>query len=345
MDDLYKVLGVDKNATDDELKKSYRNLVKKHHPDAGGDEEEFKKISEAYSVLSDKDKRSNYDRFGSADPNSGFGSGGGFSGHGFNMDDLFSQFGDIFGSGFGRSQKRKGDDLKLKVSVNLNEVIKGVNKKLKFKRQDKCDTCNGEGGTDITDCTTCNGIGRRRVVQNSPFGTIQTEIPCNICQGNGKITKNKCNTCNGNGTKVKEETVEVEIPKGVSNGNYFTMPGFGNFTKGGVYGNLIILIDEIRDPNFIREDNNLIYNYKISIPDAILGKSSSINTPHGNVNFTIKPGTSHGDFLRVNGKGIPDTNYGQMGDLIIIVNINIPKNLSKEETEIVNKLKQLKSFQ
>lgn len=345
--DYYNILGVDKGATDDQIKKAYRKLAMKWHPDKNSEpeaESKFKEISEAYEVLSDPSKKSNYDNYGTADGNpfGGFGNGG-FGGHGFNMEDLFSQFGDIFGGGRRSQKRRKGGDLRLKVSLTLNEIIKGCTKKLKYKRQDTCQSCSGKGGTDVRDCLPCNGSGRRVVVQNTPFGQMRQETGCPDCNGSGKNVINKCGVCHGSGTTSKDEIVDVDIPKGVSSNMMFTMQGYGNHTRDGVPGDLQIVIDEIKEPGIIRDNNNLIIEREVSVIDAIIGKNISVKTPHGDIPVTIEPGTDHGKQFRVRGKGVPDMNYG-LGDLIVVVKIKIPKSISLDEKYILEKLKDSKNF-
>lgn len=352
--DYYKILGVDRNATSEEVKKAYRKMAMKYHPDKNnGDidsETKFKEAAEAYDVLSNPEKKSNYDRFGTADANP-FGGGGGNPfggfGHGFSMDDIFSQFGDIFGQnkGGGRwaQKKRKGGDLRLKVSLTIQEILKGVTKKVKYKRQDSCKTCNGKGGTDVRDCMPCSGTGRRVVVQNTPFGQIRQEHGCPDCGASGKKVANPCGVCRGEGTVPKEEIVSVDIPAGVSSGMVLSMQGYGNYVKDGIPGDLQILVEELREFYFKREGNNLLVEKEVSVIDAIIGSQVKVKTPHGDIPITIQPGTEHGRQLRVVGKGIPDVNLG-LGDLIVKVSLKIPKNVTQEEKEVLEKLKESNNF-
>ena len=346
--DYYKILEVDRNATPDDIKKSYRKLAIKYHPDKNnGDkaaEEKFKEVSEAYDILSNEEKKSQYDRFGSVGGNSGGG------GNPFNMDDLFSQFGDIFGNGFGRRnqghQQRRGSDLRVKVNVTLNDIIFGTTKKIKYSRHTQCNSCGGKGGEELTTCLPCQGTGHRSVVQNTPFGTIRQSAVCNHCSGSGKSVKNPCKSCSGSGTQISQETVDIEIPKGAAGGSFFGMPQYGNWVRGGVPGDLQIVVEEVPDPNFKREELNLVYDDKISVIDAILGCEKKLKTPHGSeIKYTINPGTTHGKLLRVTGKGIPDVHFpGHNGDLIVRVNLKVPTKVNSEEKELLEHLKKSPNF-
>jgi len=345
--DLYNVLGVDRNASEDEIKKAYRKQSKKYHPDVNKDpgaEDKFKEVAEAYDVLSTPDKKSNYDRFGTTDGPGQNPFNGGFGG--FNMDDIFSQFGDIFGSRGNPHQatrRQKGGDLRIKVSLTIDEIIKGCTKKLKYKRQDTCKPCSGKGGSDVRDCIPCGGRGRRVVTQNTPFGQMRADSGCPDCNMTGKTVHNKCNVCNGDGTTLTEQTVDVEIPKGVSNGIQLTMHGFGNAIRDGINGDLQIMIDEIRDYTFKREGGNIIIEKEISVLDAIMGANVKVNTPHGEIVVTIQPGTQPGTVTRIQGKGIPDINYG-LGDLIINLKVKVPTNVTMDERYVLEKLKNSSNF-
>ena len=350
--DYYNILGVEKGASEDEIKKAYRKKAMQFHPDKNPDnpeaESKFKEAAEAYDVLGDTEKRNNYDRFGTSEGNP-FGGGGnpfGGFGHGFSMDDIFSQFGDIFGNNGGgrwRNQKRRGGDLRLRVSLTIDEILKGATKKLKYKRQDSCKSCNGKGGTDVRECIPCGGSGRRVVVQNSPFGQIRQETGCPDCQSTGKKVTNVCGSCHGNGTTLVEQIVNVDIPVGVSSGMVLSMQGYGNCVRDGVPGDLQIVIDEIKEFYFKRENNNLIVEKEISVIDAIIGSNVRVKTPHGGIPIAIEPGTEHGKKVRVVGKGVPDINLG-LGDLIIIISLKIPKNISLDEKYVLEKLKNSNNF-
>lgn len=344
----YEILGVKKDASQDEIKKAYRKLALEHHPDKGGDEEKFKEAAEAYETLSDENRRRDYDRFGT-------GGSQRFQGHGFNMEDIFSQFGDIFGGGFDqyyRRGPRKGQDLRVQVKMTLEEIISGSTKKIRYRRNDKCPTCDGSGGTDIRNCSSCNGVGQRTMVQQTPFGRIQQSVPCNACNATGKEILNKCKTCNGDGVKSKEETVEINIPAGVSDGMNLTMSGHGNYIRDGVSGDLNILISEIPHNKFKRQDSDLYCEEWISISDAVLGTKIKIDIPHEHPSLKhlvidIKPGTEAGTILTERNKGVPNLTFGRNGviassgngNLYIKINIRIPKNLTNKEKQIFESLK------
>lgn len=348
MSDYYNILGVDKNATEEQIKKAYRKKAMEFHPDKNqGDpnaEAKFKEAAEAYETLSDSNKRSNYDRFGSGGNPFGGGGGNPFGGHGFNMDDIFSQFGDIFGGGRQQKRQSRGADLRMKVVLNIDEILKGCVKKLKYKRNVKCNTCNGKGGTDVSDCLVCNGQGQRIVVQNTPFGQMRTQTTCPDCQGSGKQIKNKCSSCKGDGTTLEDQVVDVEIPAGVSTGMQLNMQGFGNDTRDGISGDLYIIVEEAQDFSYKREGNNIIVEKTISVIDAICGAHIKVSTPHGELPVYIEPGTEHGSSIRISGKGIPDINYG-LGDLYIKIYIKIPKDIDLDEKFVLEKLKDSKNFQ
>lgn len=345
--DYYRILEVDRGSSPDEIKKSYRKMAMKYHPDKNpGDstaEEKFKECAEAFDVLSDPQKKQEYDTYGTVGGNGGNPFGGGFG-----MDDIFSRFGDFFGFGNPnqqRQQVRRGSDLRIKVNVNLSDIINGVTKKLKYTRQVKCNTCNGIGGRDMTPCGICHGSGHRKVVQQTPFGTIQQVITCTSCGGQGSVSRTNCNNCRGQGTVPNEETIDIALPKGSVDGVNLSMGQMGNWTKMGQPGDLIIHVEEEPDPLFKRENNNLVYEQSISIIDAILGKEVQLKTPYGDMKFAVMPGTPHGKTLRVQGKGVPDLNLrGAVGDLFIRMNIKIPQNVTPSEVEILNSLKDSPNF-
>lgn len=357
--DYYEILGVDKNATAEEIKKAYRKKAIQYHPDKNPGnkeaEEMFKEAAEAYEVLSDPDKRSRYDRYG----HSGVGgsAGGGFGG-GMSMDDIFSHFGDIFGgfggfSGFGgsgRSSRRvnKGSNLRVKVSLTLAEIAKGVEKKIKVKKYVGCTHCNGTGaagGTAYSTCSTCRGTGQVTRITNTILGQMHQTTSCPTCHGEGTVITQSCTHCNGEGLVRQEEIVTIQIPAGVENGMQLSVSGKGNAARrGGINGDLIILIQEEPHPELTRDGSDLIYNLLLSVPDAILGSTVEIPTVEGKVKVKIDSGTQPGKILRLKGKGLPEINsYGQ-GDLLVKINVFIPKDLTKEEVKLVEKLRESESF-
>lgn len=342
--DYYKILGIEKDATPDEIKKAYRKMAMKYHPDRNNgsseSESKFKEAAEAYDTLSNPEKRSNYDRFGTSNP-----SFGGFGG-GFNMDDIFSNFGDIFGNAFNnryQTQIKKGSDLRIKVILSIDDILNGTKRKIKYKRQVKCESCNGEGGSDIEQCKSCNGKGHIQHSQQTPFGHITQSVICNNCNGSGKTVKNKCKICKGEGSVLKEEVVDIEIPAGVSNGMQLSMNGYGNYIKNGINGNLYIIIEEKIDNSYKRDGNNIIMESTISVIDAILGTNINVKSPTGNISINIEPGTEHGKIIRIPKKGIPDIQLG-LGDLYIRILIKIPKKIGNDEKKILEKLKDSNNF-
>jgi len=357
--DYYEILGVSKSATKDEIKKAYRKQALKFHPDKNpGDkssEEKFKEAAEAYEVLSSDDKRAKYDRYG----HSGLGnSGGGFSGHDMTMEDIFSSFGDIFGDAFGgfggfstgrRSRSvNKGSNLRVKVKLNIQEIASGTEKKLKVRKYVPCTTCKGTGAADpsgYSDCSTCRGTGHVTRVTNTLLGQMQTTSVCPACGGEGKIITKKCTTCYGEGIVEKDEVIKINIPAGVGKGMQMTVSGKGNSPRrGGIDGDLLVVIDEEEHDELIREGNDLIYNLFISVPDAITGTNVEVPTVEGQVKIKIEPGTQPGKILRLRGKGLPEVNGYGRGDLLVNVNVWIPKNLSKEEMKIIDKFRESESF-
>ena len=339
----YDVLGVDRNATPDEIKKAYRKKALEHHPDKGGDENMFKEAAEAYDVLSDTQKKSNYDNFGSSEgrQQNPFG----------NMNDIFSQFGDIFGGSFGgfggggfnQQRQRRGGDLRVKTSISLVEVMLGVDKKIRYKRNVGCKTCSGIGGDDTTPCRTCNGTGQRVMIQQTPIGRIQQIVVCHECSGEGKTVRNKCKDCNGEGTSTQDETVDIKIPPGALNGMQLTLKGYGNFIRDGQPGDLYIVIEEIPDTKFRREGTNLHCDEWISISDAVLGTKITIDTPVGTVDLDVHPGCDSGKIFDIRAKGIPSLspngNITGNGDLKVKINVIIPKNITPTQKEAFENLK------
>ncbi|MCQ2342735.1 MAG: molecular chaperone DnaJ [Paludibacteraceae bacterium] len=361
--DYYEVLGVEKNASADDIKKAYRKKAIQYHPDKNpGDkeaEEKFKEAAEAYEVLSDPQKRQRYDQFGHA----GMSGAGGFSGGGFSMEDIFSQFGDLFeswgvggnmggfssffggGNGGGR-RVRRGTDLRVKVRLTLEEISTGVEKKIKVRKLVQCPQCNGVGSADGRDgetCPTCHGSGRVVRAQRGIFGMMQVQEACPTCHGEGKVIRNKCPKCQGEGVIRDEEIVTIKIPAGVCGGMQIPIEGKGNAApRGGIPGDLLVLIEEEEHPNLLRDGNDLVYNLLLDMPTAILGGQVKIPTLTGEVKITITPGTQPGKVLRMRGKGLPQIDqyarqYG-VGDLLINVGVYIPERLNKDEKALIEKL-------
>lgn len=360
--DYYEVLGVSKTADAKEIKSAYRKMALKYHPDRNpGDkeaEEKFKEAAEAYSVLSDEDKRRKYDQFGFEGPNMGSGGFGGFGG-GMNMEDIFSAFGDIFGggsfSGFGgfgggsARQQSKGRSLRLKVKLTLEEAAKGTTKKFNIKKQVNCPDCHGSGSADgkTETCPHCGGSGVVVKMVNSLFGRMQTQSPCPHCNGEGKIIKNKCPKCGGEGTVSGSETIEVNIPAGVDNGMVVNVPGKGDAgRRNGIPGDVQVYIEVEPHKEFVREDTNLIYNLLLDFPTAALGGSVEIPTLDGKAKVKIEPGTQPGKVLRLRGKGMPAVQgYGYgTGDIIVHISVYVPENLSNEERDLIQKMQEKEGF-
>ncbi len=364
--DYYEVLGVDKNASEDEIKKAYRKIAIKYHPDRNPGnkeaEEKFKEAAEAYDVLHDPQKRQQYDQFGFDGPQ-GMGGFGGFSSGGFSMDDIFSMFGDVFGGrggfsgfgGFGGGQRQttqhRGSDLRLKVRLTLQEVSTGVTKKFKVKKDVICDHCHGSGaekGSSSETCATCHGSGVVTRTTQSLFGVMQSQSVCPTCGGEGKVIKNKCKYCGGTGIVKGEEVVEIKIPAGVASGMVVNVPGKGNAgIHNGVAGNIQVLIDEEENDTFIRDGQDVIYNLLLDFPTASLGGNVEIPTIEGTkVRIKIEPGTQPGKTLRLRGKGLPAVQgYGSgRGDLVVNISVFVPKSLSRDEKNVLEKLKDSDNF-
>jgi molecular chaperone DnaJ len=367
--DYYDILGVGKNSSPEEIKKAYRKLAIKYHPDKNPDdhtaEDKFKEAAEAYEILSNPEKKQRYDHYGHAGVGGASG-GGGYGGGGMNMEDIFSQFGDIFGGGggggspfesfFGGQQRggasgrrvAKGSNLRIKVKLTLEEIAHGAEKKIKVNKQVVCKTCDGSGAKDkssISTCKTCGGNGSVRRVTNTILGQMQTTATCPTCNGSGSQITSKCNSCNGDGTVRGEETISINIPAGVSDGMQLSMSGKGNAApNGGIPGDLIILIEEIPHETLKREGNNVVYDLHLSIIDAALGYSAEVPTIDGKAKIKIEPGTQSGKLLRLKAKGIPEVNSYHRGDQIIHVNIWTPKALSSEERSMLEKLRESPNF-
>ena len=363
--DYYEVLGVEKGASADDIKKAYRKTALKYHPDRNPDnkeaEEKFKEAAEAYDVLSNPDKRARYDQFGHAGMDGGAAGGGfgGFGGGGFSMEDIFAQFGDIFGGGFGfggggRSRQRtnRGSDIRIRVSLTLEEIANGVTKKLKLNKNITCDRCGGSGAKDSSSrvtCSNCNGAGYVMQVQNTIFGRMQSQSVCPVCGGQGTVIKDKCDKCSGEGFVKGSEVVEFNIPAGVAEGMMITVSGKGNAARqGGVNGDLLVVIEEQADPRFMRDGANLIHNLTIPVTTALIGGDVEVPTISGKAKINIAAGTQAGKVLRLRGKGLPALNsygsYNGTGDLLVVVDIAIPTSLNSEEKELVAKLAQMPHF-
>ena len=363
--DYYDVLGVSRGADADEIKKAYRKMAIKYHPDKNpGDkqaEENFKEAAEAYEVLSNAEKKARYDQFGHAANAHSASGGGGYGGAGMNMEDIFSQFGDIFGGGspfdgfFGGGRQsgggrrvQRGSNLRIKVRLTLEEIANGTEKKIKVNKQVSCKTCDGTGAKDRTSvqtCKTCGGAGAVRRVTNTILGQMQTTSTCPTCNGEGTIITAKCTACHGEGVTRDEETISINIPAGVSEGMQLSMSGKGNAApRGGVPGDLIILIEEIPHETLKRDGNNVIFDLHISFIDAALGTSVEIPTIDGKAKIKIDPGTQGGKILRLKAKGVPEVNSYHRGDQLVHINIWTPKALSREERELLEQLQGSPNF-
>ncbi|MEA1897639.1 MAG: molecular chaperone DnaJ, partial [Bacteroidota bacterium] len=342
--DYYEILEVSKNASKEEIKKSYRKKALKYHPDKNPDdkaaEQKFKEAAEAYEVLSNDDKKARYDRFGHAGM-SGAAGGQGFGGF-TDIEDIFSQFGDIFGGHFGgggfggfggggqsRRRVNKGSNLRLKVKLNLSEIANGVEKKMKVTKYVTCETCGGNGAeksSGFSTCSTCNGSGQVTRISNTFLGQMQTTTSCPVCGGEGKIISKKCTSCHGEGIVKGSEVIKVNIPAGVAEGMQLNVSGKGNAARrGGINGDLMVLIEEEKHTELLRDGNDLIYSLFISIADASLGTNSEIPTVDNPVKIKINPGTQPGKILRLRGKGLPEVNGYGKGDLLVNINVWIPK--------------------
>lgn len=362
--DYYEILGVSKTASADEIKKAYRKVAMQYHPDRNpGDkaaEEKFKEAAEAYEILSDTDKKAQYDRYGHAGVS---GQGRGFSGGGMNMEDIFSQFGDIFGEDlfggfFGGGQQRgrggqrsrgvRGNNLRVKLKLNYEEIAKGVTKNIKVKKHVSCSTCSGSGAKDkgsMQSCGTCGGSGQVRRVQNTFLGQMQTVTTCPNCHGEGSTITAKCTSCKGEGRVFGEETVSIDIPAGVQEGMQLNVSGKGNAgERGGSPGDLIILIEEEPHKELYREGLNVAYELHLSFPDAVFGTQVEVPTIDGKAKIKIPAGTQSGKILRLKGKGFPSVNSYEKGDQLVQVSVWTPQELTNEEKAILEKLGQSPNF-
>ncbi|MBC8153812.1 MAG: molecular chaperone DnaJ [Bacteroidetes bacterium] len=363
--DYYEILGIDKSASADDVKKAYRKMAIKYHPDKNPDdptaEDKFKEAAEAYDALSDPQKKARYDQFGHA------GMGGAASGSygpgGPSMDDIFSQFGDIFGDdtpfggffnrgggGAGQRQRvRRGSDLRIKLKLDLQEIANGADKKIKVKRHVTCDTCGGNGsknGTSVQTCTTCNGSGQTRKVVNTMLGQMVSTNTCPTCNGDGKIISDRCDVCFGEGRVLQEDVIPLKIPAGVAEGMQLSVQGKGNVPpRGGVAGDLLIVVEEEEDDDLKRDGSNVVFDLYVSFIDASLGTSVEVPTIDGRARITLEPGTQSGKILRLKGKGIKELNGYGRGDQLIHINVWTPKILSAEERTVLERLRTSPNFQ
>ncbi len=360
--DYYEILEVQKNASADEIKKAYRKMAIKYHPDKNpGDkasEEKFKEAAEAYEVLSTSDKKQRYDQYGHAGMGGNGGGGrGGYGGGGFggmNMDDIFSQFGDVFGGHFGggggRGGKRvnRGSNLRVKVKMTLEEIANGVEKKIKVNKYVACKPCNGSGaknGSAFNTCSTCKGSGQITRVTNTILGAMQTTSTCPTCSGEGQSITDKCTSCHGDGIVREDEVVSINIPAGVAEGMQLSVGGRGNMgARGGVAGDLIVVIEEVEHELLKRDGVNLFYDHFISFVDATIGTQIEIPTIDGKAKIKVEPGTQSGKVLRLKAKGLPEINSYGRGDILVNINVWTPQHLTKEEKVILEGLRDSENF-
>lgn len=337
--DYYEVLGISKGASEDEIKKAYRKLAKQYHPDVNpGDktaEEKFKEVNEAYGVLSNAEAKAKYDQYGHAAFEAGGGAGG-FGGFdfGFDMGDIFSSF---FGGGQrGSASTQKGESIALRVRLSFEEAALGCKKKIEFSRKEKCSSCNGSGALkpeDVETCKTCSGTGRVRTVQNTIFGQMQSQTTCSACRGKGKTIKNQCRSCSGTGLKNVSKSFDVNIPAGIDDGERLTIRGQGNVSTAGLAGDLVLVVSVANHEFYERERENLYCEFPISFAEAVLGTTVSVPTLEEKVEIKIPAGTQSGTVFSVRGKGIQRINSRGKGDFFVTVNIDVPKNLTKDQKE------------
>ena len=359
MADYYKILGVDRNSSPEEMKRAYRKIAMKYHPDKNpGDkvaEEKFKEAAQAYSVLSDSAKRAKYDQFGE----DGLRGSSGFGGAGMDMNDIFSHFSDIFSnnSGFGNfsdifgrrsggrsSRNNIGSNLRIRMNLTLEEINSGINKKINIKHMVTCDSCNGKGGTNIRTCPRCHGTGEVKERVNSLFGQMINVRTCDVCQGEGSIINDKCRKCNGEGRIMKKEQIEINVPAGVASGHYITIHGKGNAgIRGGMSGDLLVMFNEIEHRLFTRSDSDIYLTASISWTLATLGGRITIPTISGNVSTELKPGIQSGKYLRLKNKGLPRLNTHFKGDQIVKIQVITPTNLQSDEKKIIVELNKVYS--
>ncbi len=353
--DYYDILEISKSANADEIKKAYRKMAIKFHPDKNpGDkaaEEKFKEAAEAYEILSNPEKKQRYDQYGHA----GVGGNGGFGGGGFggmNMDDIFSQFGDIFGGHFGgggrRRQVNRGSNLRVKVKLTLEEIANGVEKKIKVNKYVTCKPCDGSGaknGSSKNTCSTCRGTGQVTRITNTILGAMQTTSTCPACGGEGQTITEKCTSCHGDGIVRDEEVITINIPGGVAEGMQLSVNGRGNMgARGGVAGDLIVVIEEVEHEHLKRDGMHLFYDHYVNFVDATLGTQIEVPTIDGKAKIKVEPGTQSGKVLRLKGKGLPDVNSYSRGDILVNINVWTPQHLSKEEKKVLEDLRDSENF-
>ncbi len=352
--DYYKTLGIEKGASKDEIKKAFRTLAHEHHPDKkGGNESKFKEINEAYNVLSDDKKRSQYDNFGSGGFNGGQGFGGGNGFDGFDFSgfqnaqgqgvefDLGDIFGDIFGGFGGQGRAKKGSDIQVDISLTFSEAVFGVEKTILLNKVSTCSTCGGNGakkGSEMDTCSTCNGKGKINEVRRSIIGSFSQVRTCETCHGTGKIPKEKCETCHGKGTTKNDQEIKVSIPAGIENGEMVRLSGMGEAVTAGQTGDLYIRIHVARDPKFKKEGNNLVMDLHVNLSDALLGTKVDIETLDGTITLSIPEGVNFFEVLRVKGKGVPNQS-GKRGDILVRILIDMPKKLSKDVKKAIEDLR------
>ena len=360
--DYYELLGVNKKASKDDIKKAFRNLAHKYHPDKKtGDDAKFKEINEAYSVLSDDQKRAQYDTYGQtfngsgpSSPFSGQGSSGSSSFGGFDFSqftqggggdfefDLGDIFGNVFGGGRSRAQTKRGRDISIDIELSFEESVFGVERTVLLNKVSKCDTCGGTGaerGSELIICGTCNGKGQIREVKKTFFGQFEQVATCEVCRGTGKVPKVKCYVCHGQGILKKETEIKVKIPAGIDNGEMIRLSGGGEAVLGGQSGDLYIKIYTKKHPVFRKDGSNLVMDLNVKLTDAMLGTEQSVTTLDGVIKVKIPEGVTHGEILRIKGKGVP-YDRGRRGDILIKLHILIPRKLSKESKKIVETLRQ-----
>ena len=331
--DYYSVLGVNKNSDQATIKKAYRKLAKEKHPDSGGNEEEFKEINEAYEVLSDEQKKSNYDRYGHSKPSQ--------SNSNANFKDMFNNFGFGFNPR-SHAMNRKGNDLRLNIKVSLEEVFEGSVKSIKYNRHSACMSCNTVGGSEPMTCIRCNGQGMVTEEIRTPFGVMQNVVSCQLCHGDGMVYKNKCNTCGGHGIVNKEEHIDIKIPVGVQDGMSMVFQGMGQAIRNGTSGSLIVNFNETPHKKYVRVGNDLKYSLKLPYYTLVLGGDANVETIDGSkIKIKIPELNSIGDTLRVSGKGMKVMNSELRGDLMINLDIDMPKNLSDSDRELLEKMKNI----